>query len=382
MATPNPVRKHQRLFRRPVKAVPPGSEPGVLVPPPEAGPPVLTVLAFDGEHLEERTVTDVSDIVAARARWPVIWVDLCGLGSVETLRQLGQAFDLHALALEDVLNGHHRPKVEVFDEHLFVIARSPALGDGWLSLDQVSLFIGRDFVLSFRDTADDGFRSVRQRVTQSRQRSRFLHPDYLAYALLDTMVDACFPVLEHYSDRLNALEDGILEMPDRSVMRRVHEIRRDLRVLRQGLWPMRETISRLTADMPLIQDDTRRFLGDCHDHVIHVIDILETYRERASGLTDLHLSAQSTRLNRVMTTLTIITSAFIPPTFVAGVYGMNFDPDVSPYNMPELRWVLGYPFAWAIMIGLAVGFGLYVRHRTRVDGGVEPPRAGKDRQGS
>ena len=372
----------KRRRRRRLAPHEPGVAPGTLVVPADARPTKLRVIAYGPDRIEERELTDPRELRALRGQWPVLWVDIDGLGDVAALEGLGAIFGLHRLALEDVLNLTQRPKAERYPEHLFVVARMPALGDGALGsgaleTEQLSLFIGQDFLLSCQERpGGDCFDPVRQRLRAGKGRSRAAGPDYLAYALLDSVVDAYYPVLEACGDRLDALEDELFERNETGVARRVHHVRRDLLTVRRSVWPLREELSTLVRDPdPLVADETRVYLRDCYDHVVQMIDLLETYRDLGQGLMDIHLSLLSHRMNEIMKVLTIIATIFIPLTFVVGVYGMNFDPDAGPLNMPELRWAWGYPAVMLFMAVVAGGMLVYFKRRGWIWGGerIEPP---------
>lgn len=351
-----------RLFSQ-KKIVHRANAPGSLIEPEGAPVPVISVMAYDQTRLVERTLDEVEEINAYVRDYPVVWVNVDGLGDAALLRKLGEIFGFHALALEDVLNTRHRPKAEAYDESIFVVTRMVSVRNGALDLEQVSLFFGDRFVVSFQERPGDCLEPVRERIRKGGTRIRFMGADYLAYALIDAIVDAYFPVLEHYSEELNDAEDSVIADPENHTVERIHALKRDFQVLRHGIWPFREALRDLSGEMPFIRDETRLFLRDCHDHVIQIVDILETFRERAAGLTDLYLSSLSNKMNEVMKVLTVIATIFIPLSFIAGVYGMNFDPDASPLNMPELNWYLGYPFALGLMFLVAVGLLYFFRRR-------------------
>jgi magnesium transporter len=307
-------------------------------------------------------------VAAFLKKYQVVWVNVDGLGDAGLLDRLGAVLGLHVLALEDVLNTRHRPKVEAYEDNLFAVTRMARIRGGSLDIEQVSLFLGKRLVVSFQERPGDCFDPVRERIRKGGTRLRFLGADYLAYALIDAIVDGYFPVLEHYSECLDEAEDKIVADPANHTIERIHELKRDFQVLRHGVWPFRELLRDLSDEMPFIKEETKLFLRDCHDHVIQVADILETFRERAAGLTDLYMSSLSNRLNEVMKVLTIIATIFIPLGFIAGLYGMNFDPDASPLNMPELRWYLGYPFALVVMLLVAAGLVYYFRRKGWIGG--------------
>jgi magnesium transporter len=319
-------------------------------------------MAYREGDVVEKTIQDLKEIRRFLQDWPVAWVNVDGLGDADTLRQLGEIFDIHKLALEDVVTVHQRPKVELYDGRLFIILRTVEEGEK-VESEQFSIFLGKNFVLTFQERPGDCLDPVRDRIRSGRGRIRQVGPDYLAYALLDAIVDHYFPLLEHFGDRLEALEDEILANPDSSTVAHVHDMKRDLRILRGAAWPLRDVMNSLLRDTSaLVTDDTRVYLRDCYDHTIQILDILEVRRELCSDLTDLYVSRLSHRMNEIMKVLTIIATIFIPLSFVAALYGMNFDPDQSPWNMPELRWHWGYPFALAVMAAVA-GVLLFYFHR-------------------
>jgi len=348
---------------------PPGTAPGTLIAPEQAAETVVRIMAYNQGAVLEENIAAPDEITAYLGKDDIVWVDVDGLADTQLIAKLGEIFTLHPLALEDVLNVHHRPKAEEYDDQIFVVMRMASIRNDALDLQQIALFLGNDYVVSLQERAGDCLDPIRERIRKDGKRLRFMEADYLAYALIDTIVDSYFPVLEHYSERLAALEDAVVANPDRRIVEETHEIKRDLQVLRHATWPLREALSKLAGDLPLIGHETRPFLRDCHDHVIQIVDIEETFRERAAGLTDLYLSSLSNKMNEIMKMLTIIATIFIPLSFVAGLYGMNFDPDASPFNMPELRWYLGYPLALGVMLFIAVGLLVYFWRRGWIGSG-------------
>lgn len=348
-------RRQTQFFRR----TSPGAAPGTLAVDPHATPPVVRVMAYDAQTLFERQAPTAAEVEPFLGQGHVVWVNVEGLGDAATLQKLAQMFGLHPLALEDVVNTHQRAKVEQYGEVLFIVARMSSLGER-LETEQVSLFLGRGFVLTFLEDPGDSFDPVRERLRQGHAKLRAGNSGYLAYALLDAVIDAYFPIIEAYGDRLDVLEDDVILRPDQHCIARVHDAKRDLRTLRRAVWPLREALGLLNRDeCRLLDAETHVHLRDCHDHVIQIIDLVETYRELGSDLTDLYLSSLSNRLNEVMKVLTIISTVFIPLSFVAGVYGMNFNPESSPWNMPELKWRWGYPFALSIMAAMVVSMAAF-----------------------
>jgi magnesium transporter len=342
----------------------PGAPPGTLLPDPEAPPPVIRVIAYGPDACTEQTVESPALVRAFLQAWPVTWVNVEGLGDATVIRQLGDLFGLHRLALEDVINVHQRAKVEQYGDHHFIVTRMVRLGER-LETEQVSLFLGRNFVLTFQEgLPGDCLEPVRDRLRQGHGRIREAGADYLAYALLDAVIDSYFPVLEEYGERLETLEQELITRPVPGLIPPIHDIKRALLALRRALWPQREALNVLLRDeLPLITPETRLHLRDCYDHTVQLIDLMETYRELSSDLMEMYLSSVSNRTNEIMRVLTIIATLFIPLTFLAGIYGMNFDPEVSPWNMPELKWYWGYPFALAVMALVAISQLLFFRRR-------------------
>lgn len=329
--------------------------PGTVTPPPGAVTPLIRLMAYDNDQLVEQVIQSADEVRPHLNKWPVLWVDVDGLADAHLIQELGEMFGLHPLALEDVVHTHQRSKVEDYDTNIFMVTRMVNPVEKGEKLEQVGLFLGKNFVVSFQERPGDCFDPVRDRIRKGGRRTRLANADYLAYALLDALVDSYFPLLELYGDTLDELEDGVMEATGgNAIMTQIHETKRMLYGLRHVIWPLRDALSLLSQEHDLISDDTRFFLRDCQDHVMQQLDILENYRERAAGLTDLHLSVISMRMNEVMKVLTIIATVFMPLTFIVGVYGMNFDTSL-PGNMPELHWPFAYPALWGVMIVMAAG---------------------------
>ena len=362
---PNPAAKiahrKKRKIHHPRRRTPPGTMPGTLTADPHAPQSIIRVMAYGPHEIVEEELHSIPEIQQVRAfadTWPVTWVNVEGLGNVEIIEQLGKIFRLHQLALEDVVNAHQRPKIEEYPNYLFSVARSvgPLRAGEPLVMEQFSLFLGANFVLTFDERPGDCFEPVRERLRRKHGRLREAGADYLAYALLDTIVDRYFPLLEHYGEQLEDLEETIIRQPRHSVIATIHDIKRDLLSLRRAIWPQRETFNTLLRDhTALLTDETRLHLRDCYDHTVQLIDLIETYRELGSDLMEIYLSSVSNRTNETMRVLTVIATLFIPLTFIAGVYGMNFNAGTSPWNMPELGWYWGYPLVLVVMALVAAG---------------------------
>jgi len=342
---------------------PVGSAPGTLISHPDAAPPVLHAIGYGPDTFEEMDIATPEELNALRGRWPLLWIDATGVGDAEAVAAIGETFGLHRLALEDVVNVHQRPKVEEYPEHLFAVARMASLGER-VDTEQISLFLGPDWVLTFQERPGDVWEPVRNRLRMGRGRIRGAGADYLFYALLDAVVDGYYPVLEEFGERLEFLEEEVIDDPREGLVGVIHAARRDALALRQSVWPMREAMGQLYRDeFRLISPENRIYLRDAYDHAIQVIDLLENYREMASALLEVYLSSVSQKMNEVMKVLTIIATIFIPLTFIAGIYGMNFDPAASPWSMPELAWYWGYPAVWAVMIAVALSLIWFFRRK-------------------
>jgi magnesium transporter len=322
---------------------------------------VVTLMGYGTEGIEELTVESLDEIPRAMERWPTVWVNVVGVGDVETVSRIGELFALHPLALEDVVHLGQRAKVEEYDEQLFIVARS-VLRNEAESSEQISLFVGTSYVVTFQEVPGDPFDPVRDRLRGGRRRIRQGGSDYLAYALLDAVIDQHFPVLDALGQRLEELERTVVADPDDHTLHDLLQVRSELLGLRRDLLPHRDLLQALIrGESPLVRASTTVYLRDCADHVDQLNDLLSVYRELSSDLMACYLSSVSNRMNEVMKVLTIIATIFIPLGFVAGVYGMNFDPGVSPWNMPELGWRFGYPAVLALMAAVAVGMLFFFR---------------------
>jgi len=329
----------------------PGTPPGTLRPADgESGPSRVIVASYTADTIDVREIADRTELDGLRGDGRIHWVHVIGLADVALAEHLGGVFELHALALEDVLTLGQRPKAEEFDTTLFCIVQHLAYRRDGLEKVQISLFLGADFVLTFQPSGSDLLAPIRERLVKGRARLRQKGAGYLAYAILDLIVDAAFPALEALGDHLDAIEEGILEKPDQDDIEKLQSARRELLVLRQVLWPQREVMGRLAREEhELMPEDVRIYFRDCYDHAVQALEVSENFREMASGLLDIYLTSLSHRLNDVMKVLTVISTVFMPLTFIAGVYGMNFDRQ-QPWNMPELGWRYGYLGFWGVSL--------------------------------
>ena len=335
------------LSRRKSRAhrAPAGTSPDTLVAAAESHDTRIHVMRYDNASCSEADPHSVTQMLAGDGKR---WIDVAGLADISLIRELGEAIGLHPLVIADIVHTHQRPKVEVYDSFVSVVMRMPSSTADELS-EQLTLIITKNVVVTFQEKPGDCFEVVRDRLRSGAGRIRGSGPDYLAYSLIDAVIDSYFPVLERCGERAERIEESVLLRASMTHAGDIHLLKRELLELRHAIWPLREVVSTLLRDdVRLISKETRLFLRDCADHAFQLLDILEIYREIASGLVDLQLSSISNRMNEVMKVLTIIATIFIPMTFIAGVYGMNFDRSL-PMNMPELGWPYGYAFALGLM---------------------------------
>lgn len=317
----------------------PGSEPGTLNIEPDAPPSTIILIDYDPDHATRKTEVIPNALTPYLGTNTVSWMDVQGLGSETVLKQMGNIFKLHPLLLEDVVNVPQRPKVEDYNEQLLIIAHMvrPKPDEMGFVSEQISFILGKNYLLTFQEDSEDCLNSVRDRIKANKGKVRKKGADYLMYLLLDSIIDYYFPVLEDYGERIEDLEDQIVSHPENRTLEEIYTIRRELLALRRLLWPLRNVTDLLIRGRStLIDDEVQIYFRDCYDHVIQLLDILETYRELASSLMDVYLSSMSNKMNEVMKLLTVISTIFIPLTFIAGIYGMNFE------RMPELGWSWGY----------------------------------------
>jgi magnesium transporter len=341
------------MFRK--RHPPVGARPGTLMIHSQAAAPTIRVMKYRPDHLEEHDVSEVARLGDLLDENAVCWIDVQGLGDESVLRALAETFGIHPLALEDVVNVPQRPKVECYENHVLCITRMARPGeDHSIADEQVSLFVGRNYVLTFQERYGDVLDPVRNRIRQGGPIFRSSGPGYLAYALLDAVIDGYYPIMEDFGEHLESLEDQIVAEPRAPILQEIHRVKRELLAIRRAIWPQREAVNTLIRDEnALFSDTVRVYLRDCYDHCVQIMDVVETYRELAGGLMDVYLSSIGNRQNEVMKVLTIMASIFIPLTFMAGVYGMNFE------HMPELRVAWGYPMLLAAMVVVAIGMTLY-----------------------
>ena len=345
---------HQTIFRRRYTAA--SAPPGTLVVSEGALPPRVHAMVYDGQALEEFTVAPGTPVRSLMREGRRLWVDVQGLGDGKLVESIGQEFGLHPLVIADIVNVGQRPKVEEYGAQQFVVVRMVVLESGVVRWEQVSVVLLEGVVLTFQERYGDCLDPLRERVRRGRRLVRESGSDYLAAMVVDGIVDGYFPVLEWYGEALEALETEVIEAPSREVLSRIYGIKRELMAMRRAVWPLRDGLSAQLRDRSaLIAEATAPYIRDTADHVMQVVDVVETYRELAGSFVDVYLSSLGHRTNEVMRVLTVIGSIFIPLTFIAGIYGMNFD------VIPELHWDYGYIAFWAVTVLVTVGMLILFR---------------------
>jgi magnesium transporter len=338
-----------------------GAPPGTLVHVGEQSTDQVRVRVLDYDHdkLSDQWLPVSERIRPLMQSGSVSWIHADGVHEVGVVESLGQALGLHPLVMEDILNTDQRPKLEPYDDYLFVVLKMLEYDDACHETrsQQVSVVIGKHYVLSLQERPNKAFDQIRERL-QAGRRIRFLGSDYLAYALIDAITDHYFTVLEKFGDEVELLEDELMGAPNPEILNRIHHLKREMLLLRKAIWPLREVLSSLSRnDLELISDSTRLYLRDVYDHVVHALDTVETLRDLLTGMIDLYMSTVSNRMNEVMKVLTIIATLFMPLTFIAGVYGMNFE------YMPELVHPWGYPAVMVAMLLVVLGLLYFFRRK-------------------
>ncbi|UCH19544.1 MAG: magnesium/cobalt transporter CorA [Deltaproteobacteria bacterium] len=339
-----------------------GSAPGTLVFVGEkkAEKVTFTIIDYDADNLQETEVASVDECLAYRDKKSVTWINISGLHDVVIIEKLGEKFNLHPLLMEDIVNTEQRPKLEDYDDYLFVILKMlySVEGNHVIQHEQISLIVTPSVVISLQEKEGDVFDPVRQRIRKGKGRIRKNGTDYLAYALIDTVVDHYFKVFEEIGEKIEELQEQVLEKPSPELLQSIQNLKREMIFIRKSIWPLREIISGLLrSESALIKEDILPYLRDVYDHTIQVIDTAETFRDMLSGMLDIYLSSLSNKMNEVMKVLTIMATIFIPLTFIAGIYGMNFE------FMPELKWHWSYPVLWIILITIFVAMVFWFRRK-------------------
>lgn len=344
------MRYFPRRFSRP------GSSPGTLTAhvPPTSWEARLRLIQYNPGEIIDRPAA-IGDLPQPREGC-VTWIHIQGTPTATLMKALGERYHLHPLALEDVVNAGQRDKLDFYDNHYFIVTNYLRRDeDDRLAAEQVSLFLGADFVISIHEGPQDIYDPIRTRL-QAKNELRNSGADYLVYALIDLVIDNGFPLLQDLADRLEVIEEAVLENPTGETLDRIHVTRRELAFMRRILWPQREVVNSLIRDAQgMIADTTKLYFRDAYDHTVQIIELLESYRESIASMLDIYLSSVNNRMNEVMKVLTVIATIFLPLSFVAGLYGMNFSPEASGWNMPELHWRYGYFYSLGVMLVIAIG---------------------------
>ncbi len=320
----------------------------------------ITIIDYDEAQLKEKEVERVEECFPFRDKPNVTWINIDGIHQVAILEKLGKHFDLHPLLLEDIMHTEQRPKMEDFEDYIFVVLKALYYDekDNEIKPEQISLILGSTFVISFQEGEGDVFNTIRERIRKAKGRIRKMKADYLAYALVDTIVDHYFIVLEKLGEKIENMEEDLVTNPTPETLQAIHTLKRELIFLRKSVWPLREAVNSLErGESSLIHESTGIYLRDVYDHTIQVIDTIETFRDMVSGMLDIYLSSVSNKMNEVMKVLTIIATIFIPLTFIASIYGMNFK------YIPELEWHWGYPAILFVMVAVGISMLAFFRRK-------------------
>lgn len=326
----------------------------------------ITLIDYDEDKIQEKELTTIEECLFFKDKSTVSWINIDGIHDTSIIEKIGACFRLHPLTLEDIVNVEQRPKYEDFDNYIFIVVKMLMFDDNKkeISSEQVSLILGEHFVISIQEKEGDVFNLIRERLRSNKGMIRKQGPDYLLYSLLDAIVDYYFVILEHLGEKIELAEETLITDPVPARLRIIHAIKRDAIFLRKSVWPLREVASRLMdGESKLIKKTSHIFFRNIYDHTIQVIDTIETFRDTITSMLDVYLSSVSNRMNEIMKVLTIISTIFIPITFIVGLYGMNFNTAVSPFNMPELNWRFGYIFVWVIMIAIVVVMLFYFKRK-------------------
>lgn len=329
----------------------PGSAPGALSKPDPLNDFEITLIDFSPTTFFQKKGISALECKQYLGNENATWVHIQGAPSDQTLKELGEVFGLHVLNLEDISNDVQRPKLDVIEQQAFLILSLPIVDQGEIVVRQLSLFLSERFVISICKGDINPFGLIVDRIQKGNGRMRRRKSDYLFYALIDCAIDHGFPVLESFADKIDAIENELIVNPDEALLKSIHSTRREILLLRRRLWPHRDALNDVLneIDTDLISSETRVYLKSCYENANSVMDLLETYREMAVGMLEVYISSSSQRINMTMRLLTIITTLFIPPTFIVGVYGMNFKPEAGPFSMPELYSPYGYLTVWALI---------------------------------
>ncbi len=356
----SPLKLRPRIIKRISKTA--GLSPGTLVyvGKKKVEKVRIFVMDYDDKHLKEKEVKNIEECFPFKETSTVTWINISGIHETKIIEKMGKHFNLHPLIQEDIVNTGQRPKIEDFSDHIFIVLKMLSFDEenATIKAEQLSLIIGPNFVISFQESSGDIFEPIRDRIRNINSRHRKGGSDYLAYSIIDTVVDNYYTILEKVGEHIESIEDALVEDPKHETLQIIHRLKREMIIIRRSVWPLREVIGGLErTESKMITKKTAIYLRDVYDHTIQVIDTIETFRDILSGMLDLYLSGISNRMNEVMKVLTIIATIFIPLTFIVGIYGMNFR------YMPELGWRYGYFAVWGIIAMVAIAMVLYFRKK-------------------
>ncbi len=353
----NPLKLTKKISRQKELV---GKAPGSLIYTGEVVdvPVEISVIRYSEEHYDSFILENVSDAHVEKSNENISWINVDGIHDVDVIKTIGKDFKLHSLLLEDILNIEQRPKVEIYGDNMVIFFKMMYLHDGILDIEPISLILGPNYLISFQEKKGDIFDNVRGRIKNTNGRIRKRDADYLLFALMDAVVDNYFVVMEDIAEKLELLEDKLFEDTDNKLLYELQQHRKQIVNMRRSVYPLREVVNKLNrAEFGIISVDTERFFRDLYDHTIQIIETIETFKETVSSLKDVYMTGVSNRMNEIMKVLTLIATIFIPITFVAGVYGMNFD------NMPELSWEYGYASAWGLMLLMGGAMLVYFKKK-------------------
>jgi len=350
----------KRLLRKRVKSV--GLPPGTLIHVGEKKVEEVSIqiIDYNEDHVIDKHVTDLSELPVFLKNNHVTWININGLHNTDIIGKIGKTYNMHPLVMEDIVNTEHRSKFEDYEDYLFMIVKMLTYDDDKdeVVTEQVSFLLSSDSLITFQEREGDVFQSIRERIMSSKGRIRKMGADFLMYALVDAIIEQYYLILEKIELRLEKIEEELIKSPTNKTLQAIHNLRRDVLYLKSTVWPLREIANNIIRDeIPFIKESTHIYLRDVYDHSIQIFDVLETIRDMISSMLDTYLSSVSNRMNEVMKVLTIISTIFIPLSFIAGVYGMNFK------FMPELDWIWGYPIVWLIMIAVTITMIVYFKRK-------------------
>lgn len=320
----------------------------------------ITIIDYDEKTFQELEIGDLKECIIYKDKPTTTWINVDGIENTEVLKDLGECFNIHPLTLEDILNTDHRPKLEDYENYIYIVLKMLSYDEKEeeITSEQVSLILGKNYVISFQESEGDIFDPIKERIKNGKGKARKAGSDYLSYLLIDAIVDNYFTILEKVSEKIEGLEDEVIKNPTQDTLNTIHNLKTEMLYLKKSVWPLREVVNKLErGELTLIKKSTSVYLRDIYDHTIQVIDTTETLRDMLSGILDIYLSSVSNRMNEVMKVLTIIATIFIPITFIAGIYGMNFS------NMPEFGWPWSYAVFWIVILIIGVTMIIYFKRK-------------------